>query len=322
MSTDHSSFPPNTVAVKVPSTTANLGPGFDVFGLALDLFYDVVKVKLTQEALSIEVVGKYADLVPKRIEENTAGVVAQFFLEKLDLKGGVHIQMSKGIRPSIGLGSSAASAAATAVALNRLFDASLSQEELIQIAARGEVASAGAAHADNVAAAMLGGFTIVRPGKPPKVIRLTPPKNLEVSVVIPKTSMPPKKTQMARSILPKHVTLRQMVQNISNASTMAAGFLLSDIDLIGCCMVDEVVERVRADLIPCYDEVRRSALESGASGVAISGAGPSMIAIVDSEKSRSLNVAEAMKKAFEASHIKAEAYAVKPAEGAKIVEES
>ncbi len=310
------------VVVEVPSTTANLGPGFDVFGLALDLFHDRVEVSLTQRGLSVEVVGEYADFVPKKPEENTAGVVAQFFLKKLNLSRGVHIRVVKGIRPSIGLGSSAASAAATAIALDRLFNTSLSKEELLQVAAQGELASAGAPHADNAAAALFGCFTIVRQGKTPGVMRLKPPDNLEVSVVVPQIHVPVKQTQMARSVLPKNVPLEQMVRNLSNACTMVAGFLLSDVDLIGHCMVDEVVEPARASLIPSYDAVRRSALESGASGVAISGAGPSMIALVNSKRTKALSVAEKMKRAFESSGVRAEAYAAKPDEGARIIGES
>ena len=323
LQTSHSRVSPlKRVAVKVPSTTANLGPGFDVFGLALNLFHDIVEVSLIQRGISIEVVGEYADFVPNKPEENTAGVVAQFFLKKLNLNRGVHIQVSKGIRPSIGLGSSAASAAATAVALDRLFGTSLSKEELLEIAAQGEFASAGAPHADNAAAALFGGFTIVRQEKPMDVIRLSPPNNLEMSVVIPQIPTPAKKTQAARSVLPKNLPLEQMVMNLSNASFMVAGFFLSEVDLIGRYMVDEVVEPARANLIPGYGAVRRSALESGASGVAISGAGPSMIAIVNSNRTKALSVAEAMKKAFESSGVKAEAYVAKSDKGAKIIGES
>ena len=308
--------------VKVPSTTANLGPGFDVFGLALNLFHDIVEVSLTHRGISIEVVGEYADSVPKNPEENTAGVVAEFFLKKLNINRGIQIQISKGIRPSIGLGSSAASAAATAVALDHLFGTNLSKQELLETAAQGELASAGAPHADNAAAAVFGGFTIVRQEKPTDVIRLSPPKNLEVSVAIPQIPAPPKKTKVARSVLPKDLPLEQMVRNISNASFMVAGFFLSDVDLIGRYMVDKVVEPARANLIPGYDAVRRSALENGAAGVTISGAGPSMMAIINSNRTKALSVAEAMKKAFESAGVKAEAYVAKPDEGARIIGES
>ncbi len=310
------------VIVKVPSTTANLGPGFDVFGLALKLFHDIVEVSLTQRGISIEAVGGYSDSVPKRPEENTAGVVAEFFLKKLNLHRGVHIQLIKGIRPSIGLGSSAASAAATAIALDRLFETHLSKEELLEIAAQGELASAGVPHADNAAAALFGGFTVVRQEKPIDVIRFSPPSNLEVSVAIPQLPAPTKKTQAARSILPKNLPLEQMIKNLSNASFMMAGFCLSDVDLIGRYMVDKVIEPARANMILGYDAVRKSALESGASGVAISGAGPSIIAIINTNRTDASSVAEAMKKAFESSGVKAEAYVAKPDEGAEIIGES
>ncbi|MFQ5711590.1 MAG: homoserine kinase [Candidatus Geothermarchaeales archaeon] len=311
---------PNRVVVEAPSTTANLGPGFDVFGLALDLFHDIVEVSPAPKGLSIEALGKYGGLVPERVEENTAGVVARLFLEKLNVKHGLSIGITKGIKPGVGLGSSAASAAATAIALNRLLDAGFSKVELVKIAARGESASAGVPHYDNVAPAIFGGFTIVRLNKILSVVPLTPPRNLEIAVVIPDVAIPRKKTEAARSILPRHVPLQKMVQNLGNASAMIAGFLLSDIDLIGRCMIDEVVEPARAPRIPGYLEVKKSALESGALGVAISGAGPSMIAVVDSRSVKASEVAEAMKDAFEALGVEAEAHVAKPSKGARVLE--
>lgn len=311
---------PNRVVVEAPSTTANLGPGFDVFGLALDLFSDVVEVTPASKGLSIEANGKYGYSLPKRVGENTAGVTAQFFLEKLNVKHGLNIRITKGIKPGVGLGSSAASAAATAIALNRLFNVGLSKLELVEIAAQGESASAGVPHYDNVASAIFGGLTIVRLNQILDVVPLKAPRNLEIAVVIPDIAIPRKKTEAARRVLPRNVSLKKMVQNLSNASAMIAGFLLSDIDLIGRCMIDEVVEPARAPLIPNYQKVKKSAIENGALGVAISGAGPSMIAVVDSKIVEAFKVAEAMKNAFEASGVGAEAHSAKPSKGAKILE--
>jgi len=113
-----------------------------------------------------------------------------------------------------------------------------------------------------------------------------------------------------------------MGRNTSYVSFMVAGFFSADVDLIGHYMIDKVVEPYRAKMIPGYDAVRKSALESGASGVAISGAGPSVMAIVNSNKTEASSVAEAMKKAFESAGLKAEAYATKSDEGARIIGES
>jgi len=310
---------PKTVGVVAPATTANLGPGFDVFGLALNVFHDLVEVTLKGAGVTITASGKYAGMMPTAPERNTAGVVARLFLEKAKANTGVEIKVVKEIKPGCGLGSSGASAAAVAVALDHLLGTGYSKMELISLAAQGESASAGFPHADNVAAAILGGFTIIRSYEPLDVISLKVPKNLEVAVAIPEVPVPPKKTEQARAILPDKVPLSKMVHNVGHASTLVAGFAQSDINLIGKGMSDCVVEPVRAQLIPGYEKVRRSALDAGAAGVAISGAGPTMIAMVNADKVNTLDVAEAMKKAFEQEGVKAEAYRAQPTGGVKIL---
>jgi len=307
------------VRVVAPATTANLGPGFDVFGLALNVFHDLVEVGLTGVDITITPSGKYAGMMPTAPERNTAGVVARLILEKAKANTGVEIKIVKEIKPGCGLGSSGASAAAVAVALDHLLGTNYSKMELIAMAAQGESASAGFPHADNVAAAILGGFTIIRSYEPLDAISLKVPKNLEVAVTIPEVPIPPKKTEQARSILPNMVPLSKMVHNVGHASTLVAGFAQSDINLIGKGMSDWVVEPVRARLIPGYEKVRRSALDAGAAGVAISGAGPTMIAIVDAEKVNTAEVVKAMKEAFEQEGVKAEAYRAQPTEGVKIL---
>ncbi len=305
--------------VVAPATTANLGPGFDVFGLALNVFHDLVEVSLTGAGIAITASGKYAGMMPTAPERNTAGVVARLILEKVKANTGVEIKIVKEIKPGCGLGSSGASAAAVAVALDHLLGTCYSKMELISLAAHGESASAGFPHADNVAAAILGGFIIIRSYEPLDVVSLRVVKNLEVAVAIPEVPMPPKKTEQARSILPDKVPLSKMVHNVGHASILVAGFAQSDINLIGKGMSDWVVEPVRARLIPGYEKVRRSALDAGAAGVAISGAGPTMIAIVDAEKVNTADVAEAMKEAFEHEGVKAEAYRAQATGGVKIL---
>jgi homoserine kinase len=307
------------VRVVAPATTANLGPGFDVFGLALNVFHDLVEVTPTGAGITITASGKYAGMMPTSPERNTAGVVAKLILERARANTGVEIKIVKEIKPGCGLGSSGASAAAVAVALEHLLKISYSKMELISLAAQGESASAGFPHADNVAAAILGGFTIIRSYEPLDTISLKAPKNMEVAVAIPEVPMPPKKTEQARVILPDKVPLSKMVHNVGHASTIVAGFAQSDIHLIGMGMSDCVVEPVRARLIPGYEKVRKSALDADAAGVAISGAGPTMIAIVDTKKVNTTEVAEAMKEAFEHEGVKAEAYRAKPAGGVKIL---
>src|SRR6056297_112483 len=141
------------LTVRAPATSANLGSGFDVFGVALTHPSDVVRVERASET-TISVTGAGAEYVPTDPEENTAGVVAR------ELDAPAHIRIDKGVRPSSGLGSSASSAAGAAVALNELYDRGLSREELVRLAAEGEAVVSGDAHADNVAPSILGGFTI------------------------------------------------------------------------------------------------------------------------------------------------------------------
>lgn len=310
------------VKVTAPSTTANLGPGFDVFGLALDTFLDTVEIEVTsQNKIEVEVTGVDSSSVSCDSNKNTAGVVANSLVERLPTGCGLRIRVNKGIPVGKGLGSSGASAAACAFGLNRIMRLGLSSDQMIQLAAKGETASAGSPHADNVAASILGGFTIIQSYEPFHVIGLSPPTNLRVALAIPNVLTTEKKTEYARAILPKLVSIEKMVHNVGQASSMIVGILSGDLGLIGRSMIDAVVEPERAKFVPGYWKIKKSALAAGAAGVAISGAGPTMIAVVDEEKVPSIQVAEAMKEEFETEGIDCKAFASKPAKGANIVEE-
>lgn len=150
------------VTVKAPATSANLGPGFDVFGLALEKPTDQITLIVnTDKRIKIEISGIQARTISPLPDRNTAGVVAQYMIDEYELKTGLTICIEKGIWTGKGLGSSAAPAAAVAYGLNRLFNLGLSDQKLIQLAAKGEVVSAGSEHADNVSAAICGGFVIL-----------------------------------------------------------------------------------------------------------------------------------------------------------------
>jgi len=299
------------VKVVSPCSSANLGSGFDVFGLALEAFHDVLTAEFRDNAITIEVSGLDAEKIPTDLDRNTAGLVAKNLLEGRGI--GVKIRLEKGIPLNMGLGSSGASAAACAVALNRLFGLGLSQNELVKIAAMGEVAAAGAGHADNVAASVLGGFTMVQVwGDSLIAVRLDPPPNLEVALAMPTIETPKSKTAMARAILPKSVPLESAVSNLRNAASVVAGFHLDDVAMIGHGMTDVIVEPARMRLIPNYEAVKKAAFQAGASGVAISGAGPAVIAVVDDTKVSALDVAEAMRDAFLSAGIRCEARSSRP----------
>jgi len=313
-------MPLSQVTVKAPATTANLGPGFDVFGLALEQPSDKVTLTLIPEGVEIEVSGLSADTVPAVPEKNTAGVVANHMLKEFSLKTGVHIKIEKGILPGMGLGSSAASAAAVAYGLNRLFSLNLDNKELIRLAAKGEVASAGFEHADNVSAAICGDFVIVKSYNPLEVVNLKSPPDMEVCVALPQMATPMSKTEKARLVVSKMVPMDKLVHNVGNAAAMASGFATGDVDLIGKSMLDAIVEPARAFLIPGYQQVKENALKAGACGVAISGAGPAMISIVNKKKADVSKIANAMKEGFEAAGLNATAFATRPGGGVCLLE--
>jgi len=277
----------------------------------LEAFYDTLTLELTEKEIRIEVTGIEAEKIPTCLEKNTAGLVAKNLLR--DREVGVKIHLQKGIPLRMGLGSSGASAAACVFGLDKLLNLGLSKDEIIKWAAVGEIAAAGASHADNVAASVLGGFTIVRKdGGSLTAVRLDPPPNLEVALALPKVETPKNKTAAARAVLPRFVSFDDAVSNIQNAASLVAGFHMGDVELIGRGMTDVIVEPFRRKLIPGYDLVRKAALDAGAAGVAISGAGPGIIAVVDSNITLTENVAKAMGEAFRDEGIECETYCARP----------
>lgn len=301
-----------SVTAKAPSSTANLGPGFDVFGLALDAFFD--EVTLTKKDSGITIIT--SDQIPTASNKNTAGLVAQHMKKKFKVNGGLQIRIKKGVPAGFGMGSSAASAAATAVAFDRLYKLNLDANTLVECAAIGERASAGTIHYDNVSASLLGGFVIVRTN-PLDVIRISPPSDLRLCVAVPKLAVPPKKTAVSRSVVPKQVKLVDAVTNLSNAAAIVAGFTKKDSALIGRSVRDVIVEPAREHLIPGFSAVKKNALRAGALGVTISGAGPSVIAFA-TKKSKLGKIADAMKSGFASAKTDSTVIICKPAYGTKI----
>jgi homoserine kinase len=310
--------PPNQVTLRAPATSANLGPGFDVFGLALEYPSDHVTLAVApngKRGIWIKVTGIQAETISTAPERNTAGVVANHMIQEFALKTSLAIKIDKGICPSKGLGSSAASAAAVAYGINHLFKLKLTDEELIRYAAKGEVASAGTEHADNVSAAICGEFVILKSRRPLEIVKLKAPADMEVCVAFPHMITPRHKTARARLVLPKMVPLRKLTCNVGNAASMVSGFAKGDVDLIGKSMTDVVVEPARATLIPGYLQVRENALKEGACGVTISGAGPAMLAVVNKRNSDATKVAEAMKEGYRSAGFEATAFATRPGKG-------
>jgi len=309
------------IVVEAPASSANLGPGFDVFAIALARPLD--RLSLTAQDSShpkarIRVSG--VSHIPTTPERNAAGFVALTIARDYDLRANLDIRLRKGIPVGIGLGSSAASSAAAALAMDRYFELGMNHTKLISYAARGEEVSAGAMHFDNVSASIVGGFVIVIPDGEPKTIAFPPPSSLRLCLATPRVKLPERKTEFARSLLPSKVEIPKIVHNLAMASALVSGFALGDVGLIGSGMKDEIVEPARAGMFPAYDRVRRAALEKGASGVCISGAGPTVLAAADSRRISSKVVMNAMLSAFEDSGSKAIGFITSVGGGARVVE--
>ena len=291
------------IKVKVPATSANLGAGFDVFGIALETPFDIIEIEKSDKT-KIVVLGREAKFIPTDPQRNIAGIVASI------LKKHVKITLHRNIPLSSGLGSSAAPAAGVAFALNELFVLGLSGEELVRIAAQGEKAASGVAHADNVAPAIYGGFVIVHKDK---IISMMP-QNVGIVAVHPEIIV---STREARAILPKTLSLEDISFNTGNAASMVVGMMKSDIKLIGESMENRVIEEIRSKLIKGYASVKKSAIHAGAAGVTISGSGPTLIAVCRMEQRE--KIAEAMVQAFSDNKVKSEAFITTISKGIEII---
>jgi homoserine kinase len=240
-------------------------------------------------------------------------------MQDFGIADNLEVAVKKGVPAGYGMGSSAASAAAAAVAMAGLYRLKISKERLVEYAAEGEVASAGARHYDNVSASVLGGFIISSVGEEsvPKFIRIEPPKDLFMVVAVPSIPVPERKTEVARSVLPAEVPLKSAVHNVSGASTIVAGFALGDVEMIARGINDVIVEPARKHLIPGYDSVKNNALDAGALAVTISGAGPSMVAFLKGNKNAN-KVARAMAAGFLEAGAKSRTFACRPSKGAHV----
>ncbi|RJT04437.1 homoserine kinase [Halococcus sp. IIIV-5B] len=289
------------LTVRAPATSANLGSGFDVFGVALSRPADVVRVSKAAET-TIEVTGTGSEYIPEDPEKNTVGAVA----EALDAPA--HIEIDKGIRPASGLGSSAASAAAAAVGLRDLYDRDYTREELVPIAAEGEAVVSGEAHADNVAPSILGGFTVATPDGITQVDTSIP-----LVACLPETVV---STRDARRVVPGRVDMDDVVETVGNAASLTVGMCRGDPELVGRGMADPTVTPARAELIDGYDAVCLAAREAGATGVTVSGAGPTVIAACRAGDRRAIG--SAMLDAFAEAGITARAFRTRVGEGATV----
>jgi homoserine kinase len=265
----------NEIKIFVPATIANVSCGFDVLGLCLDTVGDEMTIRKTvQKGITIsKIIGQDLPLDPTK---NVAGVAALALIEKVNIDFGFDIEIVKNIKPGSGIGSSAASAAGAVFGINEILGKPFSREALIPFAMAGEKLASGTAHADNVAPALLGGFTLVRSYQPLDVIKIHTPKELYATVIHPQIEI---KTKDSRSVVKKQISLETAVIQLGNLGGLISGLYTENYELISNSLHDELVEPYRSILIPEFDTIKKTSIENGALGSGISGSGPSIFAL-------------------------------------------
>lgn len=294
------------IKIFAPGTVANVSCGFDAMGFALEGIGDEMVFRKTDTG-ELRITKIEGANLPFDIDNNAVGVVAQAMLKKHSVNFGIDIEIYKNFKPGSGLGSSAASAAGTAYGINQLMGEPFSQTELTEFAMIGEELTSGSQFADNVAAAIYGGFVLIRGYNPLDVVSIPTPNELFVTAIHPQIEI---KTQDARDVLPKEVPLKSAITQWANVGGLIAGLCTSNYDLIGRSLNDVIVEPVRKTLIPHFDKAKQAAINAGALGAGISGSGPTIFAL---SKGRDIadGVAEALRNVYAKTAIDFEVYVSK-----------
>ena len=265
----------NEIKIFCPATIANLSCGFDVLGLCLETAGDEMIIKKS-DIKGVRITKIVGANLPLDTEKNVAGVAALAMLENVNTEFGFDIEIYKNIKAGSGIGSSAASSAGAVFGINELLGRPFTRKELVLFAMQGEKLASGNAHADNVAPALLGGFTLVRSSNPLDIIKIESPSELYATVVHPQIEL---KTSDARSVLKQNVSLKSAITQWGNVGGLIAGLYTKDYELIGRSLHDEIIEPLRSVLIPGFHLIKQTALENGALGSGISGSGPSIFAL-------------------------------------------
>jgi homoserine kinase len=266
--------------VFAPATVSNAGPGFDTFGFALERLGDIIEVRAANEkGLRISAITGDNGKLTKDVRKNTASVAALSLLKGIDADFGIDMIINKRMPFASGLGSSAASAVAAAIAVNSLLKNKLTDNQVLLHALDGEqIASAGNIHADNVAPSYYGGFTIVRSLSPVDIIKLPFSQSITCLIIYPHIAIT---TKESRKVLPKQVPIGTAVKQSANAGALIAGILTNDYNLISRSMIDSIAEPCRVGLIPHYDDLRSLLLAHGALNFNISGSGPTVFSFFE-----------------------------------------
>ncbi|SEQ30328.1 homoserine kinase [Neolewinella agarilytica] len=271
------------VRVFAPATVANVAVGFDILGFAINRPGDEIVARLNPDITGLKIVaitGTGDKILPTEVLENTAGVAAYTLLKHLGKEDlGIELEVHKKMPFGSGLGSSAASAAGAVVAVNELLGAPLSRESLLYFSVLGEEVADGSFHADNVAPSLVGGITLIRSNESLDIHHLPVPQNLQVAVVHPDIEI---LTRDARAVLSDTISLKKAIRQTGSLASFITALYTNDLPLLGRSLEDHIVEPQRKQLIKGFDDVKKAALECGALGCSISGAGPSVFALCDS----------------------------------------
>lgn len=260
-----------------PATVANLGVGFDILGMAVDGLGDIATVEFSDSS-GVEVVAIQGDggKLPREASKNTAAIAAQSVLNRVKATQGIKLWLEKGLPLASGLGSSAASAVAAAMATNLLLGEPLTREDLLPAVLDAEEAVSGR-HADNVAPALLGGIVLITGNTPAEIHRLPIPEGLYLSLVTPDIEVP---TATARAVLPQEIPLKVMVHQTGVVAELVHALHVGNIHLLARSMQhDMVIEPARASLIPHLQKVKEIAEQAGALATIISGSGPTLCSL-------------------------------------------
>lgn len=273
----------NYLKVFSPATVANVSCGFDSLGFAVDTVGDEMTFTKTASK-GVKITSITGATLSYNVDENAASAVVQKMLIAAKADFGVELTISKGYSPGSGLGSSAASAAGAAFGTNQLLGNIYSELELVKFAMFGEEVACGSQIADNVAAAIYGGFVLIRSYAPLEIVKLPVPKELRLVAIHPQVEV---KTKDAREVLPKQIDLKDAITQWANVGGLISGLYTNDYNLISNSLVDIIVEPYRKKLIPYFDDVKNAGLKSGALGAGISGSGPTIFALCKGDESAS-----------------------------------
>jgi len=290
----------NAVTVFAPASTGNIGPGFDVLGMALEGMGDTVTARRIPSGIIFDAITGDGGTLPKEAKNNTAGIAAQAVLEAMGGSGGVALTLHKGV-PGTGLGSSAASAVAAAWAVNLLLGEPLTKTDTASLAAAAEAQVSGGFFIDNIGPSMMGGIT----WNNPQTREIVPLGTLDSAVVVVAVPDFPLLTRESRRVLPTTVPMAGFISNMAHAAMMAWAVARQDVPRFGRAIHDVIVEPVRAPFIPGFTDVKHAACNAGAYGCSISGAGASVFAVTD-EIDQGHKIGAAMQAAFSAAGVTAQ----------------